>query len=208
MRSNYFLGTPGRKCWDNGLLVEGKYEEPMLFEIAENCKRLILQNQDVALAQILQRVSRYPKYRRITLAPFHEDDIRFEAEPNINDRQVVIFVERNQNELDSYKGSSIHVTIVVVPEAAESASVGNLIAQLYTEALGIIFKSCNPREFQWGPQAVGESDEAYRRWLNRLGTPQKNVAAELTLQDFLGYQPGRVQTALHIYLEAAALPRA
>lgn len=207
MPSQYFLGTPGRKCWDQGKLVGNKYEEPMLFEIAENCKRLILENQEAALQQVADRLKRYPKYR-ITLRPFNEKDIRFEAEPNVNDRQVVIFVERNQNELDSYKGSYIHVTIVVVPEAMESASMGNLVAQLYSEALGIIFKSCNPREFQWGPQAVGESDEAYRRWLNRLGTPQKNVAAELTLQDFLGYQPGRVQTALHIYLDATALPKA
>jgi len=205
MPSNYFIGTPGRKSWENGKLAHILYTEPQLFEVAENVKRMIVENQVKAIELMQPMFDRYPQYR-ITLQPFNEKDIFFEAMPNVNGRQVVILVERNQNESDNSKSSNIEITIVAVPEASENRSIAGRVGQLYIEMLGIIFKSCNPREFFWGPQMEGESDQAYKNWLNRLGTPNKNVSVEMAAQDFLGYQPGRIQTALHIYLEAIALP--
>lgn len=204
MPSGYSRSTRGIALVKDGLFQNPLFEEPLLFEIEANVERLVIENQERALAVVQSRLAK----RNITwnLRPFQAKELYFGEIPAFNGRALFIKVSEQPIPMGSnFNLNPIEITLIAISDPQENRAVANKTASLYLGALKMIFQTMSPQELVWRPKLLTESENQYQSWL--LAQPHYTLSAMTghVGQDYLGYdQTQGSQLALVISLEATA----
>lgn len=149
-----------------GLLVKFLYDDPPDVAITWNVRRLILLNQEKAIALYREKL-RYYGEENLQIPTFKEAEIKdWEGQP-VNGRSLIMYLRKRTNPFNNSKDSTLELYLCAITDVQNTRPLAGKVGRCYLNILEGIFSSYPESEFIWRPQIAGETNHQYGLWLQR-----------------------------------------